>query len=179
MKKHILLEASALSELEKVLMNERGSRMINFGACKIDKLIRYYKLALDNNLKNTRFSIEAEFDNRSLPEFIVPMKELTAPVPRAYSLELMQKVVDAKGDIEPILREAHKSLDFSGLIVKAYVIALTIGESGLADGLMTFIKSIGTYTKYMPRYLELCQLNTGMPEKLAELTRDAESYRSW
>lgn len=178
MKKRILLEA-ALSELDKVQMNEDGTRMINFGACKVDKLIRYYKLALEHNLKNTRFSIEAEFDNRGLREFIVPMKELTAPVPRAYSLELMQKVVDAKGDIEPILREAHKSFDFSGLIVKAYVIALTIGESGLADGLMAFIKSIGTYTRYMPRYLELCQLNTGMPEKLAELTRDAESYRSW
>lgn len=178
MKKRILLEAT-LSELDKVQMNEDGTRMINFGACKVDKLIRYYKLALEHNLKNTRFSIEAEFDNRDLREFIAPIKELTAPIPKAFTLELMQKVVDAKGDIAIILREAQKSFDFSGTIVKAYVIALAVGETALADALMAFIKSIGTYTKYMQRYLELCQINTGMPEKLAELTKDAESYRSW
>jgi hypothetical protein len=179
MQKTILVEASALTEIEKMDLFDQGRRRENLGACKIDKLIRYYHICLDHGYFAARVSIEVEFTKRGLKDYIVPMKELTAPIPKGFTLELAQSVIDAKGDIAVILKEANNAFSYATVIVQAYVMALAFDEVALARALETYIKSIGTYTRYMRRYLELCQINTGVAARLAELAKDMEAYKSW
>lgn len=174
-----LVEAYVLTEIEKMDLFNRGQRRENLGSCKIDKLIRYYHITLDHGYYAARTQIEVEFDKRGLKDYIVPMKELTAPIPKGFTLELAQIVIDAKGDIAIILKEADKAFSYATVVVQAYVMALVFGEAVLAKALETYIKSIGTYTRYMRRYLELCQINTGVADRLAELAKDMEDYKAW
>ena len=178
-KKILLKEASTLSELEKMQQFDAGQRRENLGACKIDKLLRYYHITLNNNYKTAAAQIEGELRKRGLPDYIVPVNELNHPVAGAFTQCLAQAVIDAHGDITVILNEARQAYQYSGVVLRAYVMALVFGEHALAKALETYIKSLNTYSKFVKQYLQTCLNDDLIMNHLSKLADDMEDYKTW
>lgn len=179
MKKRLLIEASTITDLEKMQQFEAGTRRENIKACKIDKLIKYYKICLANDLNRARAQIEGEFDSRDLSEFIAPIHFLKHPNTGMFTEKLARLVIDAKGDAAKILDYAYKSFSHSCVIISAYVLAIVAGEIRLELDLRRFIQAISTYDVYMKDYLTACMSDTALVEHFSNLLKEMEAYKSW
>ena len=177
MKKLILLEAPALTDLEKMQLFDQGKRKENVKACGVDKLINYYKICLANNLHRARVQIEGEFDRRDLKELIAPMHLRTAPSASNFTEETARAVVDSKGDCTNILNLAYKSFSHGGVMITAYVLALIADEPKLEQELRKAIQHIGTYDNYIKNYLDNCFSNNAIVDRLSVLAKYMEDYK--
>jgi hypothetical protein len=61
-----LLEASSMSEYDKMAAFNAGTRRENVKACGDDKLIRYQAICKENSFKNALVQIEAEMRKRGI-----------------------------------------------------------------------------------------------------------------
>ena len=179
MKKLILLEAPALTDLEKMQLFDQGRRRENVKACGVDKLINYYKICLANNLYRARTQLEDEFYRRDLKELIAPMHLLTAPSADNFTEEIARAVVDSKGDCTTILNLAYKSVFHGRVMIAAYVLALVADEPKLEQELRKAIQHIGTYDNYIKDYLDNCFSNNAIVTKLSALAKYMEDYKQW
>lgn len=175
--KKLLIEASTMSPFDKMKAFDNGTRRENLGACKVDKVIMYYKITLANGFRNARVAIEAELDKRGLAEFIVPTTCLNNPSPRLFTDDVARAVIDAKGDIALILHKAQNSFSYSTTIITAYVMAIVFGEQTLAQELARYIKQIGTYDTLMKDYLDTCISNSVLIDHLLTLSKTMGAYK--
>ena len=176
--KTIILEAT-LTDIEKMYLFDQGRRRENLGACKVDKLIRYYKVTLSRGYFSARQRIEDEFRKRNLAEFIAPMRELTSPIAGGFTLDLAQMVIDSKGDITPTIKRAEKTHMPAVTYVQAYVLAVVLNENTLAQNIKDLIIRIGTYDSYMKDYLNRCLNDTDIVQHFVSTVKSMEDYKLW
>ena len=177
--KKILIEASNMSPYDKMKAFDDGTRRENLGACKVDKVIMYYKVTLSHGFRNARAAIEAELDKRGIPEFIVPTACLNNPTPKLFDDAVARAVIDAKGDIAVVLSKAQTSFSYSTTIITAYVMAIVFGEQTLADELARYIRRIGTYDSLMHSFLANCESDAMLVDHLLTMSKTMEAYKSW
>jgi hypothetical protein len=174
-----IIEASNMSPYDKMKAFDNGTRRENLGACKVDKLITYYKVTLSHGFRNARAGIEAELEKRDLADFIVPTACLNNPSPKLFDDDVAKAVIDAKGDIAVVLHKAQNAFSYSTVIVTAYVMALVFGEHAIAQSLEQHIRRIGTYDSLMHMYLDNCASDPALVDHLTTLSRTMEAYKSW
>lgn len=177
--KRRLSESSSMTPLEKMRAFNDGTRRENLRACKIDKLIMYYKIALANDLNRAAMYIEVEFETRDLPEYIVPRACLKAPRVRCFSEEVARAVIDAKGDIGVILDCARRAYSFSTVIVAAYVLSIVLNETALEGALRSFIKAVGTYDHKIKDFINACSADSAIVDHFENLVKKMEEYKAW
>lgn len=174
-----LSESSSMTPLEKMRAFNDGTRKENLRACKIDKLIMYYKIALEHDLTRAAMYIEVEFETRDLPEYIVPRACLKAPRTRCFSEEVARAVIDAKGDLEVILNCARRAYSYGTVIVAAYILSIVLNETALEKALRTFIVTIGTYDHKMKAFIEDCLENSEIVDHFEKIAKKMEDYKAW
>lgn len=151
-----LLEATALSALDKMRLFDRGERRENLKACGTEKLLDYYLICLNNSLSTAEKFISIELQRRDLGNYVMPrVSEMSAEQFTPYELEYVLENRDSPRDIiHSAVHHPFAGLTESETLVIYLIWAIALNLTGVSQAIRSVIYRYGTYHNKMQKILK-------------------------